>query len=170
MQSLGHGTWKVRVCMQLTYRYRIKDKHAQRLNAQARAINFVWNYCNETQMKAARGGRKWLTGYDLVKLVAGATKEGLDLHSHSAMRVCLQYDKSRRQQKKPWLRWRSRRHWDGCRSILATSNCAMARSSSGQALRVWLHRPLPEGAKNRRRFVLTGHARPLVHQLPSRGL
>jgi putative transposase len=40
--------------MQLTYRYRIKDKHAKRLNAQARAVNFVWNYCNETQQRAAR--------------------------------------------------------------------------------------------------------------------
>jgi len=74
--------------MQLTYGYRIKDKHATRLRAQARAVNFVWNYCNETQMKAARDGRKWLSGYDLWKLVAGSTKEGLDLHSHSAMRVC----------------------------------------------------------------------------------
>lgn len=32
--------------MQLTYRYRIKDKHACRLAVQARAVNFVWNYCN----------------------------------------------------------------------------------------------------------------------------
>ena len=80
--------------MQLTYGYRIKDKHATRLRAQARAVNFVWNYCNETQMKAARDGRKWLSGYDLWKLVAGSTKEGLDLHSHSAMRVCFQYDSS----------------------------------------------------------------------------
>jgi hypothetical protein len=39
-------------------------------------------------MKAARDGRKWLTGYHLDKLVAGVTKEGLDLHSHSAKRVC----------------------------------------------------------------------------------
>ena len=106
--------------MQLTYRYRIKDKHAKRLNAQARAVNFVWNYCNETQMKASRDGRKWLTGYDLDRLVAGATKEGLDLHSHSAKRVCIQYDKSRCQHKKPWLRWRSRRHSAGSRSIRAT--------------------------------------------------
>jgi hypothetical protein len=43
------------------------------------------------------------------KLVAGATKEGLDLHSHSAMRVCQEYDKARRQHRKPWLRWRGRR-------------------------------------------------------------
>ena len=49
------------------------------LNAQARAASYVWNYCNETQRKAAQSGRKWLTGFDLWKLVAGATKEGLDL-------------------------------------------------------------------------------------------
>src|SRR6516225_8474112 len=59
----------------------------KRLNSQAQAINLIWNYCNETQMKAARDGRKWLSGYDLWKLVAGCTKQGLDLHSHSAMRV-----------------------------------------------------------------------------------
>ena len=36
----------------LTYQFRVKDKHAHRLDAQARAVNFVWNYCNETQQKA----------------------------------------------------------------------------------------------------------------------
>src|SRR5690348_8272079 len=93
--------------MKLTYRYRLKDKHAARLIAQARAVNLVWNYCNETQRKAVQTGRKWLSGYDLWKLVAGATKEGLDLHSHSAMRVCISYGNSRLHRKKPWLRWRS---------------------------------------------------------------
>jgi len=73
--------------MQLTFKYRIKEKHAARLNAQAHGVNFAWNYCNETQPKAARARRKWLSGHDLWKLLAGATKEGLDLHSHSAMRV-----------------------------------------------------------------------------------
>lgn len=33
--------------MQLTFRYRIKDKHARRLSVQAVAVNFVWNYLNE---------------------------------------------------------------------------------------------------------------------------
>lgn len=90
----------------LTYKLRVRDKHASRLNGQARAVNLVWNFCNETQQKAALAKRKWLTGHDLWKLVAGATKEGLDLHSHSAMRVCQQYHKSRRERNKPWLRWR----------------------------------------------------------------
>jgi putative transposase len=134
--------------MQLTYRYRIKDKHAARLNAQARAVNVVFNYCNETQQKAVRDGRKWLTGYDLWKLVAGATKEGLNLHSHSAMRICVQYDKSRRQQKKPWLRWRSKRSlgW-----VPFNTGHVQLRDGAfvfrGERYDVWLHRPLPEGAK-----------------------
>ena len=134
--------------MQLTYRYRIKDKHAKRLNAQARAVNFVWNYCNETRMKAARDGRKWLSGYDLCKLVAGCTKEGLDLHSHSAKRVCIQYDKSRCQHKKPWLRWRSRRSlgW-----VPFSTGHAQLRDGAfvfrGERYEVWLHRRLPEGAR-----------------------
>jgi hypothetical protein len=70
--------------MQLTYRYRIKDKHAKRLNAQARAVNFLWNYCNETQMKAARDGRKWLSGYDLWKLVAGCFRSFLNVHRYAS--------------------------------------------------------------------------------------
>ena len=134
--------------MQLTYRYRIKDKHAKRLNAQARVVNFVWNYCNETQMKAARDGRKWLSGYDLGKLVAGATKEGLDLHSHSAKRVCIQYDKSRRQHKKPWLRWRSRRSLGWV--PFNTGHVAYRDGGfvfRGERYEVWLHRPLPDGAR-----------------------
>jgi putative transposase len=134
--------------MQLTYRYRIKDKHARRLKAQARAVNFVWNYANETQRKAARDGRKWLSGYDLWKLVAGASNEGLDLHSHSAMRVCVQYDKSRRQQKKPWLRWRSRKSlgW-----VPFNTGHAQLRDGGfvfrGERYEVSLHRALPNAAK-----------------------
>jgi len=134
--------------MQLTFRYRIKDKHARRLNEQARAVNFVWNYCNEVQRLALKRNLKWPTGYDLWKLVAGCTKAGLDLHSHSAMRVCLQYEKSRRQHRRPWLRWRSKRSlgW-----IPFNTGHVQFRDSSfvfrGERYDVFLHRPLPESAK-----------------------
>lgn len=37
--------------MQLTYKLRLRDKHASELNRQARAVSYVWNYCNETQQK-----------------------------------------------------------------------------------------------------------------------
>ena len=99
-------------------------------------------------MKAARDGRKWLSGYDLCKLVAGCTKEGLDLHSHSAKRVCIQYDKSRCQHKKPWLRWRSRRSlgW-----VPFNTGHVQLRDGAfvfrGERYEVWLHRPLPECAR-----------------------
>jgi IS605 OrfB family transposase len=134
--------------MRITLKFRVKDKHTARLDAQARAVNFVWNYCNETQRKAARDGRKWLSGYDLWKLVAGATKEGLDLHSHSAMRVCQEYDKSRRQQRKPWLRWRGRKSLGWV--PFNTGHVALRDGGfifRGQRYNVWLHRAPPAGAK-----------------------
>lgn len=94
--------------MLLTLKFRLRDNHAAELNRQARAVNFVWNFCNETQQKAARAQRKWLTAVDLQRLTAGASKD-LDLHAHTIQKVCQQYDRSRSQHKKPWLRWRSRK-------------------------------------------------------------
>jgi len=143
--------------MRITYRYRIKDKHASRLEAQAKAVNFVWNFCNQVQRQACdryRSGRnvRWPTGYDLWKLVAGATKEGLDLHSHSAMRVCIQYYKSRSRCRKPWLEWR--KSYGARRSLgwVPFNTGHVTHRDGGFVFRgerydVWLHRPLPENAK-----------------------
>lgn len=33
-------------------RVRIKDRHAPALDEMARAVNFVWNYCNELSVRA----------------------------------------------------------------------------------------------------------------------
>lgn len=90
------------------YKFRLKDKHAAELNRQARAVNFVWNYCNETQQKAARSGRKWLTKYDLQKLTAGSSKM-LDLHAHTITRVAQTYDRCRSAKRRPWLRFRGQK-------------------------------------------------------------
>ena len=97
-----------RMVMQITLKFRLRDKHQTGLNKQARAVNVVWNYANETQKKAAQARRKWLSGHDLSKLTAGAGKE-LDLHAHTIQRVCRAYDDARKTQKKAWLRWRSRK-------------------------------------------------------------
>jgi IS605 OrfB family transposase len=94
--------------MQITIKLRLRDKHAVELNRQARAVNYVWNYCNETQQKAARAGKKWLSGFSLQRLTAGASKE-LDIHAHTIQRVCSTYDDSRKRDRKPWLRWRGRK-------------------------------------------------------------
>ncbi|MCJ2019464.1 transposase [Methylobacterium sp. E-065] len=92
----------------ITVRIRLRDKCAAGLRRQANAVNFTWNYCNETQKKAAQARRKWLGWGDLQKLTAGSSKL-LDLHAHTIQRVCHAYDDARRAQKKPWLRWRSRK-------------------------------------------------------------
>lgn len=138
--------------MQITYRFRVKDKHAVRLLTQAAAVNFVWNFCNEMQTKAVKSGREWLNYNDLHKLTRGATKEGLDLHSQTVQQICKQYDTSRKQHRKPWLSWRKTR---GARRSLgwvpfngqAIEACDSGFIFRGERYDVWLHRPLPEGAK-----------------------
>jgi IS605 OrfB family transposase len=92
----------------ITFKFRLRDKHAAELNRQARAVSYVWNFCNETQQKAARAKRKWLSAFDLQKLTNGASKE-LDLHAHTIQRVCRAYDDARKTHKKAWLRWRGRK-------------------------------------------------------------
>ncbi len=94
--------------MRLVYKFRIRDKHTAELNRQARAVNYVWNYCNETQQKAAQNGRKWLTWPDLQKLTSGSSKL-LNLHAHTIQQVCQAYDRSRLAKRRPWLRWRGRK-------------------------------------------------------------
>ena len=91
--------------MQLTYRFRLRDTCDSELSRQARAVNLVFNYCNETQQQAVKRGRKWLTGYDLQKLTAGSSKE-LDLHAHTIQQVCKIFEHNRAAKNKPWLRWR----------------------------------------------------------------
>jgi hypothetical protein len=56
----------------LTIKLRLRDKHAAELNRQARAVNFCWNYLNETSRKAWERDHKWLSRYDLSALVSGA--------------------------------------------------------------------------------------------------
>lgn len=92
----------------ITVKLRLRDKHAAGLRRQARAVNLCWNFCNETQKKAAQARRKWLSAYDLMRLTAGAGKE-LDLHAHTIQRVCRAYDDARKHHGKAWLRWRGRK-------------------------------------------------------------
>ena len=93
--------------MLLVYRYRIKSLTGL-LGRQARACNFVWNFCNETQKQALKWDKRWPTGFDLNRLTAGSSKE-LALHAGTINAVCEQYAKSRRQRNRPFLRWRARR-------------------------------------------------------------
>jgi transposase len=91
-----------------TLRFRIKDKHDSDLRRQMRAVNFVWNFCRETQQNALRWGKKWPNGYDLQKLTAGSSKE-LNIHAHTIQQVCQRYAASRDKKRRPLLRWRGRK-------------------------------------------------------------
>jgi len=131
----------------LTYKFRVKDKHAAELNRQARAVNFVWNFCNETQKHALKWEKKWPSGYDLQKLTAGAADE-LGLHAHTVQRVCSEYEKSRRQHKKRTLRWRGKKSLGWV--PFNTGRVAFRKGAfwfRRQRYDVWLSRELPAGAK-----------------------
>lgn len=132
--------------MFLVYRYRVKCLSGL-LNKQARAVNFVWNYCNDRQKDALRFGRKWLTGFDLSNLTAGSSKE-LGLHSNSINAVCEQYARSRSQKNRPFLRYRGRKTlgW------VPVKGSTIRETQSGfhfhgHEFKVFKSRDLPEGAK-----------------------
>lgn len=132
--------------MQLTYKFRLRDTADSELRRQARAVNFVWNYCNETQQQAVRRGRKWLNKYDLQKLTAGASKE-LDIHAHTIQGVCRKYDDSRKAKNKAWLRWRSSKKSLGW--VPFNQGHVTYRGGAfwfrGRAYKAWVSRELQDG-------------------------
>lgn len=132
--------------MILVSRYRVKSLNGL-LNKQARAVNFVFNYCNDRQKDALRFGRRWHTGFDLNKLTAGSSKE-LGLHAGTINAVCEQYAKSRAQKKRPYLRYRGKKSlgWVPLkgRDIKETPS---GFHFHGREFRVFKSRDLPAGAK-----------------------
>lgn len=89
------------------YRYRIKDRSTRKtLVKMSRSVNFVWNFCNETQKTAVSRHQRWLTKFDFHGLLVGASQD-IGLLSSTLRQVAYTYEKSRRQHKKSWLRWRS---------------------------------------------------------------
>lgn len=92
-----------------TVKIRIKDSVSKKkLNSMARSVNFVWNYCNETSIRAIKERSQWLSGFDLQKLTKGCGKE-LGVNSTTVQEICSEYALRRRQFKKYKLRWRGRR-------------------------------------------------------------
>lgn len=130
--------------MILVYRYRVKSLNGL-LNKQARACNFVWNFCNDRQKDALRFGRRWHTGFDLNKLAQGSSKE-LGLHSGTVNAVCEQYAKSRAQKKRPYLRYRGKTNlgWVPLKGRELKREGDAFRFA-GNTFRVFNSRALPEG-------------------------
>lgn len=129
--------------MKLIYQYRVKNSGG--LAAKARAVNYVWNYANETQRLAVSRGRKWLSGFDLTYLTAGSSKE-LGLGANTITEICKTYAKSRIQQNRPWLRWRGKKSlgWVPFRGP-DVRQMADGFKVYGKTYRVFESRPLPPG-------------------------
>src|ERR1700683_2777721 len=123
--------------MLLVYRYRIKSLTGL-LNSQARACNFVWNCCDDSQLQALKWSKRWPSGFDLNRLTAGSSKD-LALHAGTINAVCEQYAKSRRQRNRPFLRWRGRRSLSLASRVC--SSCAAKTGPKGVAelgIRSWV--------------------------------
>jgi putative transposase len=84
----------------LTYKFRIKDATSRKcLEAHSRAVNFVWNFCCETQRKAeskwkAGGNGKWPSHFDLTRLCSGAGAE-LGIGTETMGEICRIFATSR---------------------------------------------------------------------------
>src|SRR5450755_5031383 len=97
-----------RYCVR-TLRLKVKREGYAWLNKAATEVNQVWNYSNEVSRKAARpfaGVPRWLSGFDLDKLTAGAAAYFEHIGSDTIQRVNAELATRRKQFKKPKLRWR----------------------------------------------------------------
>jgi putative transposase len=89
-----------------TVRVRIKDKHAKALDAMACECNMVWNFVNELSYKHTQRTGKFFSAYNIAQYTAGASKEGLQVHSQTVQGVTEEYVTRRKQYNKAKLRWR----------------------------------------------------------------
>lgn len=92
-----------------TLRLKIKKSSHAWLDAAAREANTVWNWCNETSLLAATrtdSKRKWLSGFDLSALSAGASVHFDHTGSDTIQRICVVYVAKRKAAKKISLNWR----------------------------------------------------------------
>ena len=88
-----------------TLRLRLKDKHSAFLREQSRAVNFVWNFCNELSVKHFERKRAFMSAFDMHAYTKGAGKE-LNLHSQTVQAIQEEFVTRRKQFKRVKLRWR----------------------------------------------------------------
>lgn len=92
-----------------TLRLKVKPDSHVWLNKAAREVNTVWNWANETSEKAVRryaGPPKWLTGFDLCNLSAGAAQCFDRIGADTVQRICNEYAAKRRAVRRARLAWR----------------------------------------------------------------
>ena len=93
-----------------TLRLKVRPEAYGWLNRAAIEVNQVFNWANETSMDAAdrhrRANPRWLTGFDLDKLSAGASTYFERIGADTIQRVNHEYAQKRQQFRKYKLRWR----------------------------------------------------------------
>jgi putative transposase len=136
----------------LTYRYRVKDRtSAKHLRRMAGAVNFVWNFCRETQREAERRHARWPHRFDFTRLMAGATKQ-LGLNSSTFRAIARTFVESRTAVKRS-PKWRSRK--GGNLGWVPLDDWRAFRIKDGAVIllglkyRLWFSRPIPADAKIR---------------------
>lgn len=87
-------------------RVRLKDKHTRVLSEMARAVNLVWNYCNDLSLQVLRRERRFIGAHELQSYLNGASREGLAIGSAVFQQVAEEYVTRRAQHRKSKLRWR----------------------------------------------------------------
>ena len=133
-----------------TYQYRIKDgnaSHQKALREFSRSVNYSWNYINSTTQQAWKRDRKWISKYDVDKLLTGSSKM-LGLHSQTLQAISKEHADKRNKHKKCKLRWRSKkRHTDWV--PFKASGVKVVDDTvkyQGVTFRLWKSREWPEGA------------------------
>jgi IS605 OrfB family transposase len=92
-----------------TLRLKVRTEAYVWLNAAAIEVNEVFNYCNETSVKAATRTdtkRKWLSGFELCNLKAGATQYFHKIGADTIQSICTHYAQKRQAARRQKLRWR----------------------------------------------------------------
>ena len=81
-----------------TLRLKLRRETYAWLNAAAVEVNEVFNYCNETSLKAATRTdtkRKWMSGFDLCNLTSGAAPYFEKIGSNTIQSICTHYAQKR---------------------------------------------------------------------------
>ena len=92
-----------------TLKLKVRPESYGWLSAAAIEANQVFNFCNETSWLAATRTdlkRKWLSGFDLCSLTAGAAKYFERIGADTIQRICVEYAQKRAAVKRRKLRWR----------------------------------------------------------------
>jgi putative transposase len=92
-----------------TLRLKVRRETYGWLNAAAAEVNEVFNYCNETSLKAATRSdtkRKWLSGFDLCALTSGASPYFDKIGADTSQSICTHYAQKRQTARRLKLRWR----------------------------------------------------------------